>query len=218
MVNRRSEEQLLEEVRAYAWLTTNLGHTGRGVRAWLAIAHTGIVLRWAKIHNLMNYEGCTCTEQAVKIRRTIRSFKSDVPRQLLEEFSKAGVRATEGTRSVRVRGHGLYLSEAARYLAFWNMRSRRLRRNSSVIVMRLVPNNELVMDFRIFHRFPKANSGFTRISARLVAKAPCTRQRRRLSERYIKVTPPTNSKITIQGVNHFVTRIATLPGSREVGS
>jgi hypothetical protein len=132
---------------------------------------------WAAVYRLLNYDGCSYTEESTKSRRTLVALKSGVIGQLREALAKAGIRATEGRDSFQIRGRGCFLVETGRSyilasgLQRWTVKSSRLRRNCSVIMIRLQPGNEAVKDLLLFHRFPRKSC--YRITDELAAQGTC---------------------------------------------
>ena len=180
LVNRRSNERLLAELKAYVETHENALPFRAGVQVPGLASYTTYRTRfggWAAVYRLLNYDGCSYTEESTKSRRTLVALKSGVIGQLREALAKAGIRATEGRDSFQIRGRGCFLVETGRSyilasgLQRWTVKSSRLRRNCSVIMIRLQPGNEAVKDLLLFHRFPRKSC--YRITDELAAQGTC---------------------------------------------
>lgn len=166
MVNHRSNERLLAELKAY------IEKHGKPLPAYGRVegmaGRTTYVHRfgnWMTAYNLIHYTPRTWTVESAKTRRTVVALKAETMTQLRKAFRDACVRHTEGQCAFRLQGLGYFLVEAGRcYITpkgrmRWRVKTKQLRPNRSVIVIRLQPGNESIQDFVLLRKFPFATWG-----------------------------------------------------------
>lgn len=169
LVNRRSNERLLAELRALAnkfgKLTPTLLTHANGVASVSTYkARFGSLMQ---AYELIGYGAARYTVSALEGRRNVASLKARAIADILQALADAHIRLSPVGPMFRVRGHGLFDVEIARSFRTpsghlrWSVRTLKDRRKHSLVAIRLEPGNTSVQDFVLIRKPPKVLRYFT---------------------------------------------------------
>lgn len=172
LVNRRSNERLLSELRSVAEADGKLTPDSFEPRNGLAGAST-YVRRFGSLmraYELIGYRPPRYTIGSLESRRKIASLRASVMAEFEGTLLQAHLRFSRGEYAFRVRGHGHVALEVARCVRTRNghprwMVSTRIKCPKHVrVVARLLPGNTAVQDFVLLFTTPKGVARYFTLS------------------------------------------------------
>lgn len=163
LVNRRSNERLLEELRDAAKSLGKLTPASLGKESGLAGAST-YVKRFGSLmraYELIGYQAPRYTLNSLESRRRIANLRISLKAKFGAALQEARVRYVERKHVFRVRGQGNIGIEVARCVrtrnghSRWMVRRRLPGAKRLRVVTRLQPGNAEVRDFVVLRTIPK---------------------------------------------------------------
>jgi DNA invertase Pin-like site-specific DNA recombinase len=179
LVNRRSNDRLLSELRAAAEAKAKLTPSSIGPRSGLASASTYVKrfgsLMWA--YELVGYRPPRYTIASLEGRRTIASLRVGVTAEFERALLESCLCFARGENTFRVRGHGHVGLEVARSVRTpnghlrWMVRTRKSGPKQVRVVARLQSGNTAVQDFVLLFAIPKGIARYFTLSDSMAREA-----------------------------------------------
>jgi DNA invertase Pin-like site-specific DNA recombinase len=169
LVNRRSNERLLAELRALAdadgkLTPRSLGPTNGAAGASTYVRRFGSLMQ---AYELIGYRAARYTIAALESRRQVASLQAGVMAEFAKALQDANVRFARGKYAFQVLGYGDFCFEIGRSLRTpnghlrWKVRTRKDCLKHTLVVARLQPGNAIVQDFVLLRTIPRVARDFT---------------------------------------------------------
>lgn len=168
ITNRRSNEQLLDELRAFIEKhgkvsVRNLTNCGLASGSTYKYRFGGLMAAYTRV----GYQPRGYSEAIDAERRVVGNLKRQVVEEVRQQLSAEGMAFTERSGIFQLSGEHAFVVSIARHRVMnkgsvrWILHSKFLKKHRALIVVRLRPGNDAAQDFVVYHEAPVFKWGFT---------------------------------------------------------